>query len=81
MNIKLVEPSGKEESFEGTYVHVLTHTGDMGIFDNHTASMLVLKDGPIEITTKENTKEIRQLKGGLLTCDPENVYVLADHVD
>ena len=81
MDICLVEPSGKEETFQGSYVRVLTHTGDMGIFDNHSASMVVLKDGPIEIIKNDTTKEVRQLKNGLLVCDPTSVKVLADHID
>lgn len=78
IKLTLVEPSGKKEEFETDYIQCKTTTGDMGIEPNHTASLVILKDGEIKI--KQGKEFIsRTVTRALLECDPQKAIVLADH--
>ena len=78
IKLTIVEPSGKKEEFETDFIQCVTSTGDMGIEPNHTASLVILKDGDIQI---RQGKEMisRHITGGLLECDPKKAIILADH--
>ena len=77
MKLILISPNGLSEEFEAQHIQVKTGIGDMGIEDNHTASMVVLKDGHINIKTANETLQ-RYIKGGVLQCTPTSALILAD---
>ena len=77
MKLVLVSPNGLNEEFEADHIQVKTEIGDMGIEDNHTASMVVLKDGDILIKSSGKTQK-RHINGGVLQCTPSSAIILAD---
>ena len=77
MKLILISPNGLSEEFEAQHIQVKTGIGDMGLEDNHTASMVVLKDGQIVIKTSDDTHQ-RYIKGGVLQCTPTSALILAD---
>ena len=78
MKLSIVEPSGRSEEFETDFIECETLTGNMGIEDNHTASLVALKDGEIKIRQGKETIT-RNIQRGLLECDPNKVIILTDH--
>lgn len=63
---------------EASYVSAPGVLGDLGIYAQHAPLLTLLKPGPIDVHTPDDTRHLLFVSGGILEVQPDQVTILAD---
>lgn len=77
-NLEIVTPEGKIFSDEAKFAQFPGSEGDLGVLPGHASLVTLLKAGIIEITDKNDKKDIVAINWGYLKIDEQKVSVLAE---
>ena len=77
-NLEIVTPEGKIFSDEAKFAQFAGSEGDLGVLPGHASLVTLLKAGIIEITDKNDKKDMVAINWGYLKIDEQKVSVLAE---
>ncbi len=77
-NFEIVTPEGKNISDEAKFAQFPGSEGDLGVLPGHASLVTLLKAGIIEITDKNDKKDMVAINWGYLKIDEQKVSVLAE---
>jgi ATP synthase F1, epsilon subunit len=77
-NLEIVTPEGKIFSDGAKFAQFPGSEGDLGVLPGHASLVTLLKAGIIEITDKNDKKDIVAINWGYLKIDEQKVSVLAE---
>ena len=77
-NLEIVTPEGKIFSDKAKFAQFPGSEGDLGVLPGHASLVTLLKAGIIEITDKNDKKDIVAINWGYLKIDEQKVSVLAE---